>query len=125
MEWTTKNTWIGLKLERGIKMLHVYLAHPMAGLDNEEISYIREKMEEYVRSRHAGCDVEIVNSYHEEWADIPPVEALGMAFQMMAYSDIAYFGPEWEDSRGCVVEALVCKMYNIPYCTIPEGFCDE
>ena len=106
-------------------MLHIYLAHAMAGLDNEEISNIRKKMEKYVRSRHAGCDIEIVNSYREEWEDIPPVEALGMALQLLAYSDIAYFGPGWDFSRGCGIEAMVCKQYNIPCCEIPEGFCDE
>ena len=97
-------------------MVKVYIAHPMAGLSDEVIKTIRAVAFDDIQKRHA--NVVVINSYHPEWADLNPVEALGKALEYLVDADVAYFAGEWEDSRGCQIEWAVCEMYGIPHASI-------
>lgn len=99
--------------------MKVYIAQPMQGIDRASIEFDRDAATDYISKKH-GADVEFVNNYNPDWDvdHISPLAALGRALEMLADSDIAYFLPGWEDSRGCAIEADCCTMYGIPMAVI-------
>lgn len=101
--------------------MKVYIAQPMQGMERESIIISRSAAMAYISKKH-GENVEFVNNYNPDWDvdHISPLEALGKALQLLANSDIAYFFPGWEDSRGCSIEAECCIEYGIPMASIPE-----
>ena len=70
--------------------------------------------------RHPNSTVNIINSYNPEWADIPPLDALGRAIMLLSKADVAYFAPGWEHSRGCQIEVACCDAYGIPWSFVTE-----
>lgn len=103
-------------------MIRVYLSQPMSGLDISEIEDTYEASLEYIKMKHDNCEVKITNGYNEDWENLLPLDAVGKSLEILAHSDMAYFAPGWEKSKGCQIEAMCCDLYNIPYASLPYAF---
>ena len=43
---------------------------------------------------------------------------LGKSIQKLATADLCAFHPAWKTAPGCIIEHMVCAMYDIPYLEI-------
>lgn len=88
----------------------------MKGLTDEEILKAREEIrvraEEQIRE-----PVELIDSFIEEYPGelnkSIPVWYLGKSIQFLSQADIAYFGGDWRNARGCKIEHEVAVEYGI------------
>lgn len=97
-------------------MKKLFVSQPMRGLSDEEILKAREEIK--VRAEKAvGEEVELINSFIDECpGEINkqiPVWYLGKSIQFLSEADIAYFGGDWENARGCKIEREIAKEYGI------------
>ena len=97
-------------------MKKLFISQPMRGLIDEEIIKAREEIR--VRAEKIiGEPVELIDSF---LADYPgeinkhvPVWYLGKSIQLLSKADIAYFGGDWRNARGCKIEHEVADKYGI------------
>ena len=97
-------------------MKKLFISQPMRGLTDEEILKAREEIR--VRAEHAiGEPVELIDSfikdYPKEINKSIPVWYLGKSIQFLSQADIAYFGGNWRNARGCKIEHEVARTYGI------------
>lgn len=95
-------------------MKKLFISQPMGGLTEEEILKAREEIR--ARAEHAiGEPVELIDSfikdYPKEINKSIPVWCLGIQF--LSQADIAYFGGNWRNARGCEIEHEVARTYGI------------
>lgn len=74
-------------------------------------------------------DVELIDTV---WMDSPGPDILdegswylGRSIQALSRADLAIFHPGWREARGCIIEHMVCAMYNIPYFDISMKYGDD
>ena len=97
-------------------MKKIFISQPMRGLTDEEIlnkrQEIRENAEKVIKE-----PVELIDSFIEDYpGEINkhiPVFYLGKSIQFLSQADIAYFGGDWRNARGCKIEHEVAKQYGI------------
>ena len=97
-------------------MKRIFISQPMRGWTNEEILKAREeiliKAEKKIRE-----PVELIDSFIEDYpGEINkhiPVFYLGKSIQFLSQADVAYFGGDWRNARGCKIEHEVAKQYGI------------
>lgn len=97
-------------------MKKLFISQPMKGLTDEEILKAREEIK--ARAEQAiGEQVELIDSFVE---DCPkeinksiPVWYLGKSIQFLSQADIAYFGGDWRNTRGCKIEYEIANTYGI------------
>ena len=97
-------------------MKKLFISQPMRGLTDEEILKAREKIR--VRAEMVmGEPLELIDSF---LADYPgeinkhvPVWYLGKSIQLLSQADIAYFGGDWRNARGCKIEHEIADKYGI------------
>ena len=97
-------------------MKKLFISQPMRGLTDEEILKAREEIR--ARAEHTiGEPVELIDSFIK---DCPkeinksiPVWYLGKSIQLLSQADIAYFGGNWRNARGCKIEHEVARTYGI------------
>lgn len=92
-------------------MKKLFISQPMRGLTDEEILKVREEIR--ARAEHAiGEPVELIDSFIEDYpGEINksiPVWYLGKSIQFLSQADIAYFGGDWRNARGCNIEPEHC-----------------
>lgn len=97
-------------------MKKVFISQPMRGLTDEEILKAREEIR--VRAEKViGEKVELIDSFIQDYpGEINksiPVWYLGKSIQFLSQADIAYFGGEWRNARGCKIEHEIAKEYGI------------
>lgn len=88
----------------------------MRGLTDEEIlnkrQEIRENAEKVIKE-----PVELIDSFIEDYpGEINkhiPVFYLGKSIQFLSQADVAYFGGDWRNARGCKIENEIAKQYGI------------
>ena len=97
-------------------MKKLFISQPMRGLSDEQILKTREEIRERV-SQRVDEDVEIIDSFI---SDCPseinkqiPVWYLGKSIQLLSQADIAYFGGDWSNARGCKIEHSIAEAYGI------------
>ena len=83
---------------------------------NEEILKAREEIR--IRSEKViGEPVQLIDSFIEDYpGEINksiPVWYLGKSLQFLSQADIAYFGGDWRNARGCKIEHEVADKYGI------------
>ena len=93
-----------------------FIRQPMRGLSDEEILKAREEI--LIKAeKKIGEPVELIDSFiEEEPKEINkhiPVYYLGKSIQFLSQADIAYFGGDWRNARGCKIEHEVAKQYGI------------
>ena len=97
-------------------MKKLFISQPMRGLTDEEILKAREEIR--ARAEQAiGEPVELIDSFIK---DCPkeinksiPVWCLGKSIQLLSQADIAYFGGNWRNARGCKIEHEVARTYGM------------
>ena len=97
-------------------MKKIFISQPMRGLTDEEILKAREEIR--ARAEQAiGEPLELIDSFIEDYpGEINksiPVWYLGKSIQFLSQADIAYFGGNWRNARGCKIEHEVARTYGI------------
>ena len=97
-------------------MKKLFISPPMKGLTDEEILKAREEIK--TRAEQAiGEQVELIDSFVEDYpGEINksiPVWYLGKSILFLSQADIAYFGGDWRNARGCKIEYEVANAYGI------------
>ena len=97
-------------------MKKLFISQPMKGLTDKEILKAREEIK--TRAEQAiGEQVELIDSFVEDYpGEINksiPVWYLGKSIQFLSQADIAYFGGDWRNARGCKIEYEVANAYGI------------
>ena len=97
-------------------MKKLFISQPMRGLSDEQILKAREEIRERV-SQRVDEDVEIIDSFISDYpSEINkqiPVWYLGKSIQLLSQADIAYFGGDWSNARGCKIEHSIAEAYGI------------
>ena len=96
-------------------MKKLFISQPMKGLTDEEILKAREEIK--TRAEQAiGEQVELIDSFVEDYpGEINksiPVWYLGKSILFLSQADIAYFGGDWRNARGCKIEYEVANAYG-------------
>ena len=97
-------------------MKTIFISQPMRGLTDEEIlnkrQEIRKNAEKVIKE-----PVELIDSFIEDYpGEINkhiPVFYLGKSIQFLSQADVAYFGGDWRNARGCKIENEIAKQYGI------------
>ena len=97
-------------------MKKIFISQPMRGLTDEEIlnkrQEIRKNAEKVIKE-----PVELIDSFIEDYpGEINkhiPVFYLGKSIQFLSQADVAYFGGDWRNARGCKIENEIAKQYGI------------
>lgn len=97
-------------------MKKLFISQPMRGLTDGEILKAREEIR--VRAESIiGEKVELIDSFIVEYPGeinkSVPVWYLGKSIQFLSQADIAYFGGEWRNARGCKIEYEIASAYEI------------
>ena len=97
-------------------MKKLFISQPMKGLTDEEILKAREEIK--ARAEQAiGEQVELIDSFVEDYPKeinkSIPVWYLGKSIQFLSQADIAYFGGDWRNARGCKIEYEIANAYGI------------
>ena len=99
----------------------VFISLPMR---NRTLDEIRADMNDIFKTIKSARfddneDVEMINTL---WLDEPTDDImndsiwyLGRSIKALAEANVAVFHSRWRESWGCIIEHMVCAMYNIPY----------
>lgn len=101
-------------------MKKVFISQPMGGYTEEEILNKRNAIKKFLEDNN----YEVIDSYFSD-DETSPIILLGRSIELLADADIVYFVNGWELSRGCQVEHLVAKSYNIECTDDLESFLKE
>ena len=97
-------------------MKKLFISQPMRDLTDDEILKEREKLRLKVE-QVIGEKLELINSFIEDCPEEInkniPVYYLGKSIEFLSQADIAYFGGEWKNARGCKIEHEVAVQYGI------------
>lgn len=109
----------------------VFVSLPMKDRSIDEIREDMNDILDIVKPSYSelGEDVELLDTI---WMDTPGPDILdegawylGRSIQALAEADLAIFHPGWREARGCIIEHMVCAMYNIPYFDISMDYGDH
>lgn len=94
--------------------MKVFISQAMRGRINAEVMAERQKAIEYLKEK-TGKDIEVLENYNHEGLpkNANPLKYLGRSISLMADADAVYFCHD-SNARGCIVERLICHLYNIP-----------
>ena len=94
----------------------LFISQPMRGLTDIEILKVRLEIKNRVE-KTIGQPVELINSFIEDYpveiGKSIPVWYLGKSIQFLSQADIAYFGGDWRNARGCKIEYEIASAYGI------------
>lgn len=97
-------------------MKKIFISQPMRGLKDEEILKAREEIRKKAE-KEIGEPVKLIDSFIKDYpGEINkhvPVFYLGKSIQLLSQADIAYFGGDWRNARGCLIEHEVARQYGI------------
>lgn len=96
--------------------MRVFISQPMNGKTKEEIAEIREGIIEELKLKHAGEEIEVIDSVISETPTVKhkAVWYLGKSLELLSTADLAYFAEGWELARGCMIENEIAEKYGIP-----------
>lgn len=97
-------------------MKKLFISQSMRGLKDEEILKAREEIRKKAE-KEIGEPVKLIDSFIKDYpGEINkhvPVFYLGKSIQLLSQADIAYFGGDWRNARGCLIEHEVARQYGI------------
>lgn len=115
-------------MQRGyLQMKRVFIAQKMTGLTEKEVMKNRQICTDYFMEHlPEGFDeqdeVEFIDYYSKESAPKEAVKTthqrlwyLGHSLQLLSTADLVIFAGDAAGAMGCVVQRLICEMYEIPY----------
>lgn len=96
--------------------MKLFISQPMRDKTDAEILAERKRLIE-VAERTTGEKMEPLDTFFTDYtpdANYQGVAFLGRSIMALADADLAIFGPEWEQYRGCRIENQICVDYGIP-----------
>lgn len=97
-------------------MKKVFISQPMRGLTDAQIlderAEIKERVENILKEEVEFID-SFIKDYPGEINKHVPIWYLGKSIQFLSEADIAYFGGEWRNARGCKIEHEIAVQYGI------------
>ena len=94
-------------------MKRIFISQPMKDKTDSEIKAEREKIIARIKELY-GDDIEIIDSFFENApAQANPLWFLSKSFEKLSTADVAFFAQGWENARGCRMEYLACREYDI------------
>ena len=106
-----------------ITMIKVFISQPMNGLTEEEVMETRKKAITHAtklinEKLHPmkETEIEFMETYIYEDApeDAGRLWYLGRSIQELGKADFVYFVDGWEKASGCISEAVIADLYEIP-----------
>lgn len=95
------------------KELYIFLSLPMRGLSEEEIKEKISKYQHEVLQTMPICElreVHFIDSLIDE--EHTPIGYLAESIKMIDKSDMVVFCPDWQYTRGCLIENMVATSYG-------------
>lgn len=105
--------------------MKVFISLPMNGYEVEDI---RSEMMNIFHTidNQIEEDLELIDTVITDEPDddilTPSVWYLGRSIREMSDADLVVFHPDWRAARGCIIEHMVCALYNIPYIDISMSY---
>jgi hypothetical protein len=105
-------------------MPKLFVSLPMRGRTEEEV---REEMAELndICNNEYQTEFELIESfeYGNPPSDIPneSVWYLGKSIVGLSEADLVIFSADWRNAHGCIIEHMICALYNIPYVELQPG----
>ena len=94
-------------------MKKLFISQPMRGKTDVEILAERSNAIQAAKDS-LGEPVEVIDSFFQNApAEAKPLWYLGESLKLLATADVAYFTPGWNEARGCKIENLCAKEYDI------------
>jgi len=100
----------------------LFISIPMRGYDDDEVRAAILGIKEFTE-RMYDREFDLIDSFIEEEPPDGVMQGayyLGKSIQKLSTADICVFHPEWKNARGCIIEHMVCAMYDIPYVELKE-----
>lgn len=91
-------------------MKKLFISQPMVGRTDEEIFKEREKAILEAK-KILGDDIVVIDSFCTE--ERTPLGYLAFSIEKLSEADVAYFGKDWQDYRGCKIEHRCAVDYDI------------
>lgn len=118
---------------RAIKVFH---ALPLSGFTDDENKSRIEKEDEEIKHifESAGIDIVILHPHMNPLEDdaelkqlrTPNLYYFGLSLaEGISKADMIVFGHHWRSARGCLIEELIAKTYNIPYIELAKIYTTE
>lgn len=99
-------------------MKKLFISLPMNGRDVDDIQSDMEELKQ-IAEKNCHESFELLKTFqHDEPSSDINTEAcwyLGKSISMLAEADMVLFHPEWKTARGCLMEHMICALYDIPY----------
>lgn len=101
----------------------LFVSIPMHGYDLEEVKdeinwvkkIIETNLDETFDIIENAVDYEV-----EDDVNYDRPYFLSKAIEKISKADIVVFHPYWTNAKGCMIEHMICAMYNIPYMELQE-----
>ena len=92
--------------------MKVFLSHEMSNRTLGEVFAIRQCAMKYLNEKYD--ELEYIDNFihHDAPENATPLWHLGRSIQQLAEADAIYFCKE-SNSKGCEVERLIAKLYNL------------
>ncbi len=99
----------------------LFISIPMNGRDEIEVRKEMTEIVEELNLIYTSMDAtpyELIDTMYTD--DIPEDDKhgayyLGKAIQDLSKADFVVFAPGWKEAHGCLIEKLVCTLYDIPF----------
>jgi len=97
----------------------IFISQPMRGKSEEEIRTEREAAIAAVGKEFGEDTIEVIDSYHPEWAEElkegseKRVFFLGKSITLLSEANVAVFCKGWADASGCRIEEAVAREYGV------------
>ena len=94
--------------------MKIFISQPMNDKTDDEILSIRKYAIDKCYEKY-GNDVTFLNSFFQGISnDHPLLWWLAKSLELLSDADLAVFIGDWEQYRGCKIEHICAKEYNIP-----------
>lgn len=106
-------------------MPNLFVSLPMRGRDEIDIRNEMEDLCELAEEEY-GVEFDLMDTYEH---GNPPDDILhgnmwylAKSIEMLTQANFVIFAPGWKNASGCIVEHMICALYDIPYAElhVPE-----
>lgn len=97
--------------------MKVFISQPMNGLTDGQILFDRACAIEEVRKTYEEAQIEVIDSYFTDYkpeGKRKAVKYLAKSLELLADADLVVFVKGWRDARGCRLEQMCAREYDIP-----------
>ena len=95
--------------------MKVFISQPMNGKTQDEIISTRIDIINRVLNKYKDSNITFTHSFLEF---VPKKNSslffLARSLELLSDADLAVFGGDWKNYRGCRIERICCEEYDIP-----------